>query len=66
MLVFEIPENKDEKLIGLVKTYYKDSDFEILKDLQAKSRILVIKTTGGGSFEILMLFLDYFHSAMYR
>ena len=30
MLVFEI-ENKDEKLIGLVKTYYKDSDFEILK-----------------------------------
>ena len=43
MLVFEIPENKDEKLIGLVKTYYKDSDFEILKDLQAKSRILVIK-----------------------
>lgn len=43
IIVFEIPENKDDKLIGLVKKYATNSTYEIIKDLQNKSRILVVK-----------------------
>jgi len=43
IIFFEIPEDKDTELINLVKIYYPHSEFKILKDMQAKSRILVIK-----------------------
>ncbi|MDD4000358.1 MAG: peptide chain release factor N(5)-glutamine methyltransferase [Bacilli bacterium] len=43
LIVFEIPENKDQELMHLVKTYYPDSEFEIIKDYNHLSRILVIK-----------------------
>jgi release factor glutamine methyltransferase len=43
LIVFEIPENKDRELISLVKTYYSPCEFEIVKDLNNLSRILIIK-----------------------
>ena len=43
LIVFEIPEDKDEKILILVKENYPNSQYEIKKDLQGKSRILIIK-----------------------
>lgn len=43
LIVFEIPEDKDEELTKYVINYYPRSDYEIKKDLQGKSRILIIK-----------------------
>lgn len=43
MIAFEIPENKDQKINLLVKKYYPNSEFEIIKDFNNKSRILIIK-----------------------
>lgn len=43
MIAFEIPENKDQKINLLVKKYYHNCEFEIIKDFNNKSRILIIK-----------------------
>jgi release factor glutamine methyltransferase len=43
LIVFEIPENKDEELIEIVETYYPESNYEIVKDLNNLSRILIIR-----------------------
>ena len=43
LIVFEIPEDKDIELEKIVKSNYPNSDYEIKKDLQGKSRILIIR-----------------------
>ena len=43
LIVFETPENKDEELIKIVKTYYPESNYEIVKDLNNLSRILIVR-----------------------
>lgn len=43
LIVFEIPEDKDYELIQIVYNNYPNSDYEIKKDLQGKSRILIIR-----------------------
>lgn len=43
LIAFEIPEDKDDELIKLVKKYYPTSEFLIKKDLQNKSRILIVR-----------------------
>lgn len=43
LIVFEIPEDKDEELSIFVKKSYPNDSYEIKKDLQGKSRILIIK-----------------------
>ncbi len=43
LIIFEIPEDKDKELTNLVKISYPNSDFEIKKDLQGKSRMLIIR-----------------------
>lgn len=43
LLVLEIPENKDEELYKIVRTYFPESNFELLKDLNGLSRILIIR-----------------------
>ncbi|NLD26043.1 MAG: peptide chain release factor N(5)-glutamine methyltransferase [Acholeplasmataceae bacterium] len=42
MLVLEIPENKDEELKQLIEQYLPESIYEILKDWNGNSRILII------------------------
>lgn len=44
ILVFEIPENKDETLLGMCNKYFCNSESFILKDMQNKSRILIVKS----------------------
>lgn len=43
LIVFEIPEDKDKELSEIVLENYPASIYEIKKDLQGKSRILIIK-----------------------
>ena len=43
LIVLEIPENKDEELSAIVKNYFPESEFAILKDLNNLSRILIIR-----------------------
>jgi release factor glutamine methyltransferase len=44
LIAFEIPENKDDLLIELVNKYYPNNHFNIYKDLNDLSRILLIKS----------------------
>lgn len=44
LLIFEIPEDKDNELRRLCLKYYPNSEHIIKKDLQGKSRILIIKS----------------------
>lgn len=43
LIAFEIPDNKDAQLQNIVNKYYPNSINEIIKDLQGRSRILIIK-----------------------
>jgi len=43
LIIFEIPENKDKELKKIVDRYFSNSLYEIKKDLQGKSRMLIIK-----------------------
>lgn len=43
LIALEIPENKDEELSAIVKNYFPESEFAILKDLNNLSRILIIR-----------------------
>jgi len=43
LIAFEIPYNKDRELMELTKKYYPNQPFEIIKDLNNKSRILIVK-----------------------
>ena len=42
LIALEIPENHDESLVQLIRNYLPNSHFEILKDFNEKSRILLI------------------------
>lgn len=43
LIAFEIPHNKDNELMKLVEKYYINKESRIIKDLNQRSRILIIK-----------------------
>lgn len=43
LIAFEIPDNRDESLLKIAKTYYPESEISIEKDFSRKSRFLFIK-----------------------
>lgn len=44
LIAFEIPEDRDSELVGLVNQYFPSYSYAIKKDLQLKSRILIIES----------------------